>query len=386
MTLNDRIKIQAGLEEHRKLKVIAEEIDSDPRTVSKEVKKRRIMDPNRKRPLPPDSTAKDICKTVLRFPFVCNGCIRRNQCTNPHFFTYNAAKAQEDYSRILHECRQGMDMTLSEKETIDALLKAGSDNGQSVSHIYQAHKKDIVCNESTLYRMIENGTTITQKIDTRRSARLKPRKHYASKQKKDPAFMEGRRYSDFIAFISTHIVTNLVEIDTVEDPSNGAGKTLLTIHFTALHFMIIRLLKKKTKEEVDRQFVWLREKLGDTLYSKMFSVILTDGGIEFSDPAVIEGMNGHLFYCEAYSSYQKGAIEENHTLIRYVLPKGTYFDFLTQKLVDLLASHLNSYYRNSTGSAPYSLFIAFFGKETAVLLNIILIPSDDVCLKSTLLK
>ena len=41
MTLNDRIKIQAGLEEHRKLKVIAEEIDSDPRTVSKEVKKRR---------------------------------------------------------------------------------------------------------------------------------------------------------------------------------------------------------------------------------------------------------------------------------------------------------------------------------------------------------
>ena len=198
--------------------------------------------------------------------------------------------------------------------------------------------------------------------------------------------MEGRRYSDFIAFISTHIVTNLVEIDTVEDPSNGAGKTLLTIHFTALHFMIIRLLKKKTKEEVDRQFVWLREKLGDTLYSKMFSVILTDGGIEFSDPAVIEGMNGHLFYCEAYSSYQKGAIEENHTLIRYVLPKGTYFDFLTQKLVDLLASHLNSYYRNSTGSAPYSLFIAFFGKETAVLLNIILIPSDDVCLKSTLLK
>jgi IS30 family transposase len=38
-----------------------------------------------------------------------------------------------------------------------------------------------------------------------------------------------------------------------------------------------------------------------------------------------------MFYCVAYSSYQKGAIEENHVLIRYVLAKGTYFDFITQK-------------------------------------------------------
>jgi hypothetical protein len=75
---------------------------------------------------------------------------------------------------------------------------------------------DIACSQSTLYRMIENGMTITQKIDERRCAHLKHRYHYVFKQKKDPSYMEERRYSDFITYLYTHYY-KFVEIDAIED-------------------------------------------------------------------------------------------------------------------------------------------------------------------------
>ena len=390
LKLEDRIKIQEGLGRQLKLKLIAADVNSDPRTVSKEIKKRRVMEYNRKCIYA--STSKDMCKKVLRFPFVCNGCKDKSKCTNLHFFSYNAVKAQEHYRQILVECRQGMDMTLDEKNTVDAILKEGSDRGQSVCHIYNTHKDDIVCSQSTLYRMIENGTTITQKIDTIRSAKLKPRKHYARKITKDLKIYKGRSYTDFISYISVRPIAGIVEFDTVEDPTNGAEKTLLTIHFTAMHFMIIRLIKAKTKSEVDKQFIWLRYTLGDAVYARMMDVCLTDRGGEFVDPDVIEGTLdgeqklGSVFFCNSYSSYQKGAIEENHRLIRYVLPKGTYFSNLTQKKVDLMASHINSYYRDSIGTSPFRLFLASYGKNVLDKLGISEIPGKLVLLKSTLLK
>ena len=87
-----------------------------------------------------------------------------------------------------------------------------------------------------------------------------------------------------------------------------------------------------------------------------------------------------------YSSYQKGAIEENHTLLRYVLPKGTLFDDLTQENADLIASHINSYHRKSIDSTPYSLSLQFFHKDILDLLNLKEISAESVTLNKSLLK
>ena len=86
--------------------------------------------------------------------------------------------------------------------------------------------------------------------------------------------------------------------------------------------------------------------------------ILTDRGLEFTNPNTIEKyyktgrkiMN--IFYCNSYASYQKGSIEQNHELIRYVIPKGHIFDNLNQNDIDKLVSHINSYYRESIETTP----------------------------------
>ena len=37
-----------------------------------------------------------------------------------------------------------------------------------------------------------------------------------------------------------------------------------------------------------------------------------------------------IYYCDPMQSGQKGGLEQAHTMLRMVLPKGSRFDFLTQ--------------------------------------------------------
>ena len=123
----------------------------------------------------------------------------------------------------------------------------------------------------------------------------------------------------------------------------------------------------------------------------MFEVILTDNGTEFSDPESIEfePENGELrckvFYCHPYASREKGHCEKNHEYIRYILPKGTVFDFLTQDMCNLMMSHINSTKRPSVKGTPYDFMALAFGKEVLDLLKIKKIDSNLVTLLPTLL-
>ena len=62
--------------------------------------------------------------------------------------------------------------------------------------------------------------------------------------------------------------------------------------------------------------------LGAKTFNKLFPVILTDNGSEFSNPKEIEyrdavpSLRTKVFYCDPSSPYQKGACEVNHELIR----------------------------------------------------------------------
>ncbi len=394
LDLNDRIKIQSELEKGSMLKVIAAIINADERTIAKEIKKRRIRTHNNNYLNLTNEMPKNHCKKILRFPYVCNACKKRRSCKNLSFFDYRAKEAQANYERILKETRCGINIDPKTYDEVNDILKDGLRKGQSIMHIKYAHEDDIPCSTSTLYRHISNGIYDVKKIDLRRAVRFKTRKKHlqVNKKVKDKILYTGRTYEDFIRHVSTHFNhTFIIEIDTVEDPNNGNGKTLLTIHFTSIHFMIIRLLDHKNKSEVARQFKWLRKILSDDTYQNMFKTGLTDRGGEFFDVDAYEGIKEDgtrlckLFFCNAYSSYQKGAIEENHTLLRYVLPKGTYFTDLDQDKCDLIASHINSYYRDSLKKIPYDLFVSLYSKDIADILGIRKIEAKDVKLKPELL-
>lgn len=146
-------------------------------------------------------------------------------------------------------------------------------------------------------------------------------------------------------------------------------------------------------EHVIQHFKRLKEVLGYDTFHKLFEVILTDNGSEFSDPLPIEAdlttgeLRSHVFYCDPYSSWQKGALEKNHEFIRYVLPKGKSFTGMNEEKCSLLASHINNIPRLSlNGHTPYELAEIFMTKAVLDKLNIKKINADEVSLSPALIK
>ena len=161
----------------------------------------------------------------------------------------------------------------------------------------------------------------------------------------------------------------VVEMDSVES-SRDSSKVLLTLHFCSCNLMLAFLRDANTARSVTDIFNDLQDKLGMELFQKLFPVILTDRGSEFTDPSSIEcdaatgELRTRVFYCDPRRSDQKGSIEVTHEFIRRVLPKGTSFEFLTQEKVNLMMDHINSYKRKKLNDqSPHQLFSFLYGAD-----------------------
>lgn len=129
---------------------------------------------------------------------------------------------------------------------------------------------------------------------------------------------------------------------------------------------------------------------GGYAFHQLFPVILTDNGSEFSYVEELErDIDGksHLYFCDPSRPDQKGRIEKNHTVLRAILPKGTSFDQLTQKDVNLVISHVNSLKREEfQGKSAYDVFTFNFGEDIAALLGCQFVKPEDTHLSPDLLK
>jgi IS30 family transposase len=168
------------------------------------------------------------------------------------------------------------------------------------------------------------------------------------------------------------------------------GVCLMTLHWLRAGFMIGILIPNKCAENVTAVFDGLHEELGPELFARLFPVILTDRGTEFSNPSRIEKRDDGtrrtwVFFCDPMNSNQKSQLERNHELVREILPKGVSFDPLTQAQASLALSHVNAYVRYVNGNkTPYDVFEFLYGEGTAEKLHIAKIDPKEVVLKPRL--
>ena len=94
-----------------------------------------------------------------------------------------------------------------------------------------------------------------------------------------------------------------------------------------------------------------------------------------------------MFYCNASAPYQKGSCENNHELIRRVIPKRTNLGQFTQEQIDLMMSHINSYSRKKLGNkSPYEVFEFQYCRKILDAFRLQKIPADEIILSPDLLK
>ncbi len=203
-----------------------------------------------------------------------------------------------------------------------------------------------MCSEKTLYNYIDACLFDVQNIDLPRKVKYRPR-YKKPGFKVDRACRNGRTYKDFQLFMEAHPEATVVQMDSV--CGTQGGKVLLTIHFLDTSLMLAFIRDANTSRSVTEIFDCIYQALGKDTFKKLFPVIVTDNGSEFSNPRAIGfGPDGngvrrtHIFYCDPSSPHQKGACEVNHELIRRVVPKGNSFDAYDQNDIFITMNHINS--------------------------------------------
>ena len=423
LTLNDRIYIENELAKETSFKDIAAFLCKDPTTISKEVRAHRISDWYHKGTFynsknfcihryhckktnacgkillcgikctscpTCNQTCRDFekehCKRLDKAPYVCNGCPKKiNHCTIAHKYYYNGRAADRKYRELLKNSRSGINMTKRQLHQKDQIISPLIEQGQSPYQILTNHP-ELDMSVRSMYTYIDKGLFTARNIDLKRQAKFKPRKCHKT-QITDRSVFNYRTYSDFCLLK----LDSFVEMDTVHS-SRESNKTLLTLFFTQEKLFLAFLLNRCTKGAVRLIFDRLEKRLGTYEFISVFENILTDRGSEFGDPESLEtGIHGiqrsSIYYCDPMRSGQKGALEQAHTMLRMVLPKGTSFEFLTQWDVNLIVNHINSTPRESLGGkTPYEAALETLGEDILKAFQLKPIAPDEVNLTPKLIR
>lgn len=384
LTIEDRILIEQLLKLNYKLKDIANAIDSYSSTISREIKNRRVS-----------NNSLIICNKTNKYPFICYNCSKKVSCKMKKYF-YNYKEAQKNYDNKLKYSRIGIDMSIDEVEYWNDYFKDKlKDKNQPILHIFKNIENEFPKSIQSFYKYVHKGyfPSINDEM-LARSFSYKPRnkKEQIKTISKDNIIKKGRKLTDFDEYIKNNPDANIVEMDTVIGKFEDK-KCIMTLYFRKSKLMLMFIIKKYKPSEVSKVFETLRNKLGNDLYKKMFEVILTDNGWEFSKPEDIEFNPNtgekliNVFYTESYSAWQKGGIERNHEFIRYIIPKGITFDNLTKKNIIDMMNNINNVQRKSLNyQTPYLNFQKEYGEDIVKLFHLIPIQNDEINLSYKLLN
>lgn len=423
LTLEDRKYIERSLNEGKSFKDIARFLCKDPTTISKEVKLHRLSDwyhkgtfynahnfcvhryhcrktnvcnkiilcgikcsscPTCNQTCP--NFEKERCTRLDKAPFVCNGCTKAiNHCTIAHKYHYDAIYSERKYRECLSSSREGINMTKHELRKKDQVITPLVYQGQSPYQIITNHP-ELEMSVRTLYSYLDEGILTARNVDLKRKVKFKPRKVHKTQIKNREVF-NGRMYTDFLELGLDHFA----EMDTVHS-SRESKRVLLTFFLTREKLFLAFIMNRCTPGAVRLIFEKLERQLGTYGFLTLFSTILTDRGSEFANPASLETnaedfVRSSIYYCDPMRSGQKGGIEQAHTMLRMVLPKGTSFEYLTQWDLRTIVDHINSTPRKSLdGRTPYDVALENYGSDVLKALQLRPVAPDEVNLTPKLIR
>lgn len=250
--------IAQRLRENASFGAIGKELGKNRTTIAKEIKK-NSYDKKSGRPGYPYNPckfrttckAKKLCGTSCthQSAYKCSLC---SECTLLKRI-YDLADAHERAHLVISEARTGILSNEDDMVRINRIISPLVKNGQSLHQIY---------------------------LDLPRKVKCHPR-YKQPEFKVDRGCRIGRKYTDFQKFLGDHPEMTVVQMDSVI--GRVGGKCLLTIHFVETSLMLAFLRDANTSASVIRIINLLDKILGTKTFNRLFLVILTDNGSEFSN-------------------------------------------------------------------------------------------------------
>lgn len=427
LSLDDRTFIEQSLNAGKSFREIARYLCKDPSTISKEVWKHRIVNTwnrgsfnnpynfciHRFRCKKTNACGKlvicdtfcrscrrcnnvcprferEYCRQIQKAPYVCNGCDKpRHSCTIQTKYDYNAKAAQRKYEEVLSESRSGVNLSPRELRKLDSVVRPLIEQGQSPYMILTNHP-ELNISVKTLYNYIDQNLLLARNVHLKRKVKFKKRKSHNTRQITDREIFIGRTYKDFKDSHADEL--DFWEMDTVLS-AKGSSKCILTLYFPEIELFWAHLMDRCSSGAVKAVFRHLQDALGNAdEFAFLMPVILTDRGKEFEKPEELEKdpsgfPRTSIFYCDPMRSDQKAGIENVHTMLRMILPKGTVFENLTQWDIRKCMNHINNAPRKRLeGRTPYQLAMNIIGPDVLRKMQLRYIAPDEVTLSPKLLR
>ena len=174
---------------------------------------------------------------------------------------------------------------------------------------------------------------------------------------------KGRSIEKRTAEINERKVYGHWEMDTVVSGQNTGKACLLVLSERMTREEIVIKIKDKKAASVVHALNMLERKLGKKKFKEKFKSITCDNGVEFLNCSGIEksrygsGNRTVVYYCHPYSSWERGTNENINRMIRRFFPKGTNFDTVTTKQVQMVQDWINNYPRKILGGISSKQFI-----------------------------
>lgn len=388
LTLEAKLHIEYSLNEEKTITQISKDLKRDRSNIGREIiKHRHFAFPSaygRKHPcLMYDfceiktyecyKTCKKIevnlCERLTSSPHVCNGCAKKNGCRHVKYY-YTANDANNEYVSKWKNDRSSLHYSQIELEILNTDFYYSVLNTKSIYHsLIVINLRGFDFKIKSIYRQVKNDRLKLKSSDLPRVRKTKADpidKNY----KKD---ITGHTYEDYNSYKASHTTSCEIQMDTVEGAKVNNAPVILTLEIVQINFLFMFKIDAQTAECVVNKLHEFKDILSPKTFDILFEILLTDNGKEFSDITGLLKLSDslNLFYCHPYSSFEKGSIENNHELIRRVIPKGVSLKEYSQKDFNLLCSHLNSLYRkNLNGKCPFDLIKNYVNKDMLDKLDI----------------
>ena len=355
--------IKQYLSRNAKLKDIASVLGYDGAAIRKEIKRNRYQYHDGIIGIDKD------CKKLNRFPYCCDGCVKRYKGCGKPKYSYSPQTANDKALKRLVTSRSGIDISEKEFDYLDEIVSTGIKEKKSPYTIKMENPK-IKQSVSTLYRYIDKGIMSVKRIDLQLAVKYKVRKKDRKKYDYSNSYIDrsGRTFLDYLNWRFSNQSAFVCQMDF---PGSKASDStyILTLSFTEIHFVILKLLRKPTSQKIVGVFNQLENTLGLEVFQRLFSCILTDRDPLFADYKGIEStmentgeLRTRIFYCDAYRSTQKANVENMNRQIRIFIPKGSSVDTLNENDVHSIQKNLNERHLASlAGRSPKEVFVNLFG-------------------------
>lgn len=327
LSYEERVKIEFMISKKYTLKEMSEELGRNKSIISREINKHCDYKWNYET---------GICKKVYSAP-VAQG---------RYEYSKKQAGRKCKLSRALKQFIE--DKILIEKwspEEVSGYLKENDIKQYGIQPCFQL-----------IYYWIEKKKLNIKPIDLVHKAKLKPRKKYGNEEKKLPKH-EEKSIHNRPQEIDENKEFGHWELDCVEGGKNSK-KTYMTLLERLTKKYIIIEMEEHTNECIKKAIDKLEEKYKEN-FSKIFKSMTTDNGHEFLNYDNIEiskydstQRRTTVYYCDPYSSWQKGMNENCNGILRRFIAKGTDLNKISEEKLEEILKKINGKPRKILGFIP----------------------------------